>query len=458
MNINRFLFMTVNELLNYVHYLLVKLLPLIRLFLPWLGKERLAFEGLNQGDPFARSFREDHLQASMAFEVSSQGEFQQVLGVVNFLIQSGNLVEIIYASPSLESDIQSFKQQVSREQVRFLRLPLIRRSHFKSDHKNLEHWVTAKNFAFVRYDFYPHLLSMCFGAHKNVILFWGSLKNKLKSALSRWLWRQLSLSFKVIYAAGPSSMRQFQQLNPQANVQLSEMRLMAIEQRLAQREDKFQAAKVSKFLNLLHRDPRQKVVFGSGYVDDIEILQEKSFQQKLMDAKILLTIAPHDLATENLQRIKSALQSIAGLKFCVLQTDQETVDLKLEQDLASFHVIVLITKGILCEFYTTQDICYVGGGFERSIHSVIEPFWAGCSVLCGPKTHRSTEFDFCQEMDASRIESKDSRQLVAQSIGTGAMDTFKNEFHNRPIQYYDSEMSRLNELQAFIKGEGHRNS
>ena len=39
-------------------------------------------------------------------------------------------------------------------------------------------------------------------------------------------------------------------------------------------------------------------------------------------------------------------------------------------------------------------ILFVGGGHGRSIHSVLEPYLAMANVFCGPKVHRSTEYDF----------------------------------------------------------------
>jgi 3-deoxy-D-manno-octulosonic-acid transferase len=61
-------------------------------------------------------------------------------------------------------------------------------------------------------------------------------------------------------------------------------------------------------------------------------------------------------------------------------------------------VVVLNLKGVLCELYSVMGHAYVGGGFERSVHSVLEPFVAGCKILCGPKVHRSTEVEAIQSV------------------------------------------------------------
>jgi 3-deoxy-D-manno-octulosonic-acid transferase len=58
---------------------------------------------------------------------------------------------------------------------------------------------------------------------------------------------------------------------------------------------------------------------------------------------------------------------------------------------------------MLCELYQYFDCAYIGGGYEKSIHSVLEPFLMGAKVLCGPKIHRSTEYDYIHEVAPDEI-------------------------------------------------------
>src|SRR5690606_11150334 len=53
--------------------------------------------------------------------------------------------------------------------------------------------------------------------------------------------------------------------------------------------------------------------------------------------------------------------------------------------------------GVLCELYADLGLAYVGGGFEASVHSILEPLVAGVDRLAaGPKNERSTEFDIAR--------------------------------------------------------------
>ena len=67
------------------------------------------------------------------------------------------------------------------------------------------------------------------------------------------------------------------------------------------------------------------------------------------------------------------------------------------------HIFIVNHRGILVELYTLFGHAFVGGGYGRSIHSVLEPYLADCVVYCGPKTYRSTEFDVIQNDGPEKV-------------------------------------------------------
>ena len=66
-------------------------------------------------------------------------------------------------------------------------------------------------------------------------------------------------------------------------------------------------------------------------------------------------------------------------------------------------LLILTVPAILCELYTNAGNAFVGGGHGRSIHSVLEPYVGMCKVFCGPKTHRSTEYDLIKDYSTNQI-------------------------------------------------------
>lgn len=381
-----------------------KLLRLIRCLLPWLGESRAVFELKNQADVYSKSFKEDGLKAKMTFEVSSQGEFQQVVHLIKSLLNSGQLVELIYASESLEKDIETFKSEYSVDQLRVLRLPILNISLLRRNYQNLNYWITGESFIFVRYDFYPHLISAVWSKKMKKVLVWGSLKNKMKSGFSKWFWTQLANFFDVVYSANQLSAEIFQKLNPNLVHETSEMRIFAIQNRLDHVSTKFKEKEIDLFAKNIKNHQGRKLILGSAYLDDLDILN--------MDIKdALIVIAPHSLNEENIESFHQKLIQQFGDHYQKVNSDH---DLKVEGE--SKQVFLFTGKGVLCELYTLFHCAFVGGGFQKSIHSVLEPFWAGCSVACGPLTHRSTEIEYCLEVDKTRMKEFSSHSEVSQWI------------------------------------------
>ncbi|MBL0060172.1 MAG: hypothetical protein IPP40_01390 [bacterium] len=54
-------------------------------------------------------------------------------------------------------------------------------------------------------------------------------------------------------------------------------------------------------------------------------------------------------------------------------------------------IIIVNRSGILADVYQYGILAFVGGGFDRGVHSVLEPMAHGLKVLCGPKIDVSRE-------------------------------------------------------------------
>ena len=89
-------------------------------------KERVEFEELNESELYGISFRTSGIEADVCFEVSSEGEYQQIAGIIEDLLNNQKHVEIIYCSPSLESNIEKLKARFSAQNLRIIRLPILK--------------------------------------------------------------------------------------------------------------------------------------------------------------------------------------------------------------------------------------------------------------------------------------------------------------------------------------------
>jgi 3-deoxy-D-manno-octulosonic-acid transferase len=364
-------------------------------------KKRIDFERKNLSQEQCRSFRLDYKVADYCFEVSSEGELEQVRPLIEYYLKHHKRIEILFASPSVEAKCLKLALDF-KDQIRIMRLPIasfapVSFLFFQSPWS----WVSAPVIVFCRYDFFPELLSFKF-FNKKLILLSGASKRP------SWFKTQSHALFSMIVAANETEARYFRE-NTKAAIDIKVMafdfRVPRIFERLEMAPQTLQAvSELSSYLNYLDSlNPSQKLILGSAWESDLVIFKNDS--QKWTDQVLAKTmhilIVPHKLNSESIIQLKKSLASIMPA-VPIYEISKGT----------SFDASILITKpgivvlnlsGILCELYSKFSFAYVGGGYERSIHSVLEPFLSGCQVAMGPKISRSTEFDYILEIAPNEI-------------------------------------------------------
>lgn len=111
--------------------------------------------------------------------------------------------------------------------------------------------------------------------------------------------------------------------------------------------------------------------------------------------KYLFILASHEVDKKSLERVDGYLISSAH-RFSELPSK-----IKLESN-----VISVDTMGDLAHLYHYGDIAYVGGGFGRGLHSILEPAAAGLPIIFGPNYKKFREAVDLVEMGAAySIES-----------------------------------------------------
>ena len=169
---------------------------------------------------------------------------------------------------------------------------------------------------------------------------------------------------------------------------------------------------------LAGRNRADNMIFGQAHPIDVELLITPDLLKMIVTRKMHLAIVPHHLEAENLLALEKGLRekiALAGLgpslNFCVVTP---TMEERMSFDPPLITLVAI--KGMLCEFFTQFSVSYIGGGHGRSIHSELEPYMAGCNIICGPKVHRSTEYDYVKAMDRKRIEVARTSQDFFQAL------------------------------------------
>ncbi|MCB9357034.1 MAG: hypothetical protein H6508_03755 [Calditrichaeota bacterium] len=124
---------------------------------------------------------------------------------------------------------------------------------------------------------------------------------------------------------------------------------------------------------------RHVIVAGSTHEKD-EALLIGALSKAIQEIpEFLMLLVPHDPSEEALRRILERAQD-AGLH--AADSSEQAPDVSL---------LVINHSGVLADMYRFGHLAYVGGGFDRGVHSVLEPMAHGCEVVCGPNIGVSRE-------------------------------------------------------------------
>lgn len=133
------------------------------------------------------------------------------------------------------------------------------------------------------------------------------------------------------------------------------------------------APRVAELVERFKVTPRPWGTIGSAWLSDLRVLDPI-----LQEMKGSLFVVPHHLGRDNLAAIRRFL----------LQYFDEVILTSEPAKAGQYRgrtCIVLDEMGLLLEFYKYSDWVFVGGGFERGVHSTIEPALYGLPLFCGPK-------------------------------------------------------------------------
>lgn len=344
---------------------------ILSVILFWLPDKRRDFEERNLSEKEAESFKKTEQVADFCFEVSSEGELEQVRPLLSFYLENKRKIELIFSSPSVEKKCLDLALK-HKEQIRILRMPILTT-------QLVQNWITAPVIIFCRYDFFPELLILKY-FEKKLVLLSGSVKN------ISWYKKNVFRLFKVIVAASTTEEERFKTIAPMAETFAYDFRIPRIAERLEKSAETLGAvSELKQYFDFLRtKNKNDLIIIGSAWESDLEIFNHPDFILDIKNSKIHVLIVPHQLGLEKILKIEEFFKNL-GLAEHISVIDENK---------AIKNVSILNKSGILCELYSLFNHAYVGGGYERSIHSVLEPFFSGAEVFVGPKTHRSTEYEF----------------------------------------------------------------
>jgi 3-deoxy-D-manno-octulosonic-acid transferase len=138
------------------------------------------------------------------------------------------------------------------------------------------------------------------------------------------------------------------------------------------------------------------IVLGSIYPADMKIIQPWLNSSESSGYHIL--VAPHEIDPTNIQRIQDMIQG--------------PVSLLSDSSKSDSRILILDSIGQLSRVYRYASVAYIGGGFEKGIHNILEPSVHGIPVCFGPNyeafyeanTFINNETGFCVKSPEDFLE------------------------------------------------------
>ncbi|MFO7829326.1 MAG: glycosyltransferase N-terminal domain-containing protein [Bacteroidales bacterium] len=140
-------------------------------------------------------------------------------------------------------------------------------------------------------------------------------------------------------------------------------------------------AKESKNLALIDKfkNNEEILIAGSSWKPDEEIII-KYFNQTSHQFKLI--VAPHEVHSENIDRIVN----LFGANKNVVKYSEANID-----HIENADVLIIDCIGLLSSLYKYGEIAFIGGGFGKGIHNILEAATFGLPIIVGPNYQKFQE-------------------------------------------------------------------
>lgn len=147
------------------------------------------------------------------------------------------------------------------------------------------------------------------------------------------------------------------------------------------------------------------IIFGSTWPVDIPFLQDFLSNPAYKNWKIIW--APHEISSHQINLLFSSVK------------DEKSIILfsKASEATGNEHILFLDTLGMLKYAYRYAQLAYVGGGFGKGIHNLLEPIVYEMPVIFGPNFKAFPEAHFLVENGGGfSIKNVKDWQLVLEKL------------------------------------------
>ena len=330
------------------------------------------------------------------FHAASSGEFEQLLPVLRDINREDFFIVVSVFSPTVFPIAQSSKiiDHVCYHPFDFIVSAII---FFRNINPSL--------FIINRHDIWPTHVYIAQWLGIKVLLINGSIHKSLRfhwslNIFNRWLFQ----SFSHIFVESDALKKRFAKFVSQEKIAvIGDTRYEQILNRTINNP-------MSHFSSDIHKT--RNIIFGSIVPSDINIiisaisLLYPKGSRSLKDKNHRLIFVPHEISDNIIKVLSSFLQSKFFTPTYYKADNSSFVD----------NTIIVDRVGILPELYAYSKVAYIGGGFSRGVHNVLEPAIYGNVVCYGPNYSLLNDAEKMKEKNISIVVENDIELSQAISI------------------------------------------
>jgi 3-deoxy-D-manno-octulosonic-acid transferase len=144
----------------------------------------------------------------------------------------------------------------------------------------------------------------------------------------------------------------------------------------------FEISKNVKVIPLIEKFKEGKniLIAGSTWLEDEQVVSTTDFA----NFNFGLIIAPHEINEEHLKAIEKLFSK--GTNSICLRYSQAN-----EQNVIKAGILIIDNMGMLSSIYQYGTIAYIGGGFGKGIHNILEAATFGLPIIFGPNFQKFSE-------------------------------------------------------------------
>lgn len=227
--------------------------------------------------------------------------------------------------------------------------------------------IQPKAAIFIRYEFWFYHLKTLNDRHIPIYLVSASFRKQqlfFKPVIGNWF-RQMLSFYTVIFTIDEASVQllnsyHINHCKKMGDTRADRVLLIAKEN---QTFDKIRAFK----------GEQQLIVCGSVWQSDMDALIEA--MKNTVGNAVRWVLAPHEVGDKNLEDLENFLAKQGNMICSRYSEPMKSLS----------NVLIIDNIGILSKIYKYADLVYVGGGFGKGIHNVLEPAVFGKPVFMGIK-------------------------------------------------------------------------